>query len=813
MNGDKWLISDPQPFESLPLTWERAFGGEQFAPNPLGMGYLPRGRRTGARQMAAAQYRIPRPADGRPLGPAPARRIRHAGYHGGPNARALQGTYDDEWLENHAPGLPRESGFSAISTQLLLTSAWTGPLRLTRHSSIWGMHPDEPFIQSSLPGLRSRCFVSRRKNKRLIFEEIPTSIDTVWLFPHAKRGITIHRGQTGVGIFDATDLKHMLIAVEYMDGESRDKEQYLKSLNLRLDEATRIYWNPREDDICPPEEAPGDEYQAPDPMEDPRVRDLIDQARAETEKQVDAARAYCQAAGLDPDQFLDKAAVMAKFDAETVSDLHLPPPFKGPDDIPRMMKYMQEQSARFEAEQKPMEELMAQGKKALDDQMANLKQKLKDTLGDKMPDLERKLAQALDKKPPRPVIPEPPPSPSGQLKKALAELEQMKAPPGLELPAGTKQKLIEAIAEAEKSEKLLAKFGLDQADKAQEALGAAFLPPPEPRTPSEVADMRLMVLKAAHNGESCREWDLTGAVLCGLDLKNLDLSGAVLDSADLSDCDLSGAKLDQTCLVRADLRGAKLCGADMTEASLGKADCTGADFSGADLSKGFLAEADLRGAKLAGANLNEANCMKAVFDRADLTGCNLQKAVVLEASLSGAVLHKADLFDALFMKSSFPQADFSQASLKKATFVEAQGPGCDFRGADLDNVRMVMGADFSGSDFSGCTSKGGNWRSTKLQRAVFSQADLEQSDFYECDLERAVFQGANCKNASFMKAKLKNTDLSGTDLFQANLMSASMIQTDLRYANLYKLNALFARAEDLRLDEANLDDSMLKETK
>ena len=95
-------------------------------------------------------------------------------------------------------------------------------------------------------------------------------------------------------------------------------------------------------------------------------------------------------------------------------------------------------------------------------------------------------------------------------------------------------------------------------------------------------------------GGSCadlRGANLSGASLCGANLRDADLRGANLSCASLCDADLFGANL---CGAR--LRDANLCRAALCGASLRDADLRGANLSGAS-----LCDADLFGANLCGA--------------------------------------------------------------------------------------------------------------------------------------------------------------------------------------------------------------------
>ena len=664
-----------------------------------------------------------------------------------------------------------------------------------------------------MPGLRSRCFVTRMLEGKLSFEELSTGIDTVWLFPHAKKGITVHRAQTRVERFDATDLQHMLVAYEYTDGEARSEKQYKISLARRLSKKTRLFWEPREDDISPPEEAPGDDYEPPDPKDDPRVQAMIAEAKQEAEKNLDQVSAQVAALGLDGAGAINKEEILAKFDNPDLQGLRLPPPFKTSKDLPRMMKYLQGEWSRFKAEREPLSRINETVNQEIKQHLDQMNAKLKAGLGDHLPNLDEAIQEARQKSAPRPVIPQPDEGMAGEIKNAMAKLDQLDKLPGDFRPPDMEQKMAQALKQAEKADKLFASLGMGKNSKGMEAAAAAFLPQPPPRTGEDIDEMRAMVIDAHAKGTGCKGWDLTGADLSGLDLTGLDLSEAVLDSADLSDSDLSGAQMNQSCLVRARIDRTRFKGALLSKASLSKAQGSEADFAGADLSEAFMAGVNLGAANFSQAKLKKANCMVARLDHCDFSGSQMAKAILMEARLNQARFVGADLSEAMLMNTKAAGADFSKAVLCKTTFAGTSAPGSLFIEANLDKVRMVNNTDLSGSDFSVCVSRGGNWRGSNLKGSIFSGADLQGSDFSDCDLSAAVLQGVVLKSALMMKTRLEDADLSGSDLMQINLMGACLIRTDLRYANLFQANGIYAQAEELRLEEANLKRSMLKENK
>lgn len=109
------VMSHPEPFVRMPLTWERAFGGvdqtergPQAEPrNPVGVGFRARSRSIGLHGQ-----RVPNVEDPSALIAAPDDRPAPCGF--APVAPSWQprlgfaGTYDDTWQTSRAPYLPRD---------------------------------------------------------------------------------------------------------------------------------------------------------------------------------------------------------------------------------------------------------------------------------------------------------------------------------------------------------------------------------------------------------------------------------------------------------------------------------------------------------------------------------------------------------------------------------------------------------------------------------------------------------------------------------------------------------------------------------
>jgi len=132
-------ISSPEPFEKIPLVYERAFGGrdcsaedpehhEQEARNPVGMGLIV--ARSG---LPLDGIRLPNIEDAHALIRSPTDRPTPAGFgyigrHWQPRV-ALAGTYDDAWKLDRAPLLPDdfdERYFNGAHAQLIAPDYFVG---------------------------------------------------------------------------------------------------------------------------------------------------------------------------------------------------------------------------------------------------------------------------------------------------------------------------------------------------------------------------------------------------------------------------------------------------------------------------------------------------------------------------------------------------------------------------------------------------------------------------------------------------------------------------------------------------------------
>ncbi|MEI6314746.1 MAG: DUF2169 domain-containing protein, partial [Syntrophus sp. (in: bacteria)] len=256
--GDRWwednntgvnIITDPVPFSELPLTWRNAFGGEDFPANPVGKGITPVLGKDGELRtpLPNIEYRnsiIGSPAD-RPL---------PAGFDVvdmmRPERQKKTGTYDDKWLKERWPYFPDDMNyeyFNCAPDDQYIDAFFQGGEAI----EILNMHPDMQLIESHLPELRIRCFVTKKealKSAVEVFQNVTTRVDTLWLFPTLLRGVVMYRGTTEIFDEEYEDVLRIFIATERLGDQPLSLEHYLEEQKKAMDTTVTV-------DMAPLQEA------------------------------------------------------------------------------------------------------------------------------------------------------------------------------------------------------------------------------------------------------------------------------------------------------------------------------------------------------------------------------------------------------------------------------------------------------------------------------------------------------------------------------------------------------------------------------
>lgn len=759
-------VDAPKPFTQMPLTLERAYGGAGHD-NPLGCAYLPRLPWLRAQQGKMPNIEYP----GQPLMPG-RREQPYAGYapqqlmHAA-RKRGASGSYDQRWLAEEFPGLPRDFDFSLYNLAPL-DQQFQGHFAGGEAYCLQGVHPSQATLAGTLPTMQARAFVLPQGQGTEAAAEVALRCDTVWFFPEVGVGLMVYRGQTPITDSDALDISTLLIAYDAA-ARPRAGDHFREVLALRRDPVKAALHAFNESQLAP--------ERSPDALAEREV------ARARQTREANARR----------QAVLDET--LAEFWQR--SGLSKPADYQSPQvPAPTLPTLSADELAEGDFD---LAELHARAQ-ALADEARR--------------DGQAKLAAASGQ------LPAAAPVPEKSLAQQTAEALERALQPVHDLQGGSTQaplpaELADALAHAEQA----VPGSVDPAQLAQARAALAGLPAlqraargaaPTPTTldeglPDSVAQALGARMLAMHRA---------GEPLAGRDFAGASLRGA----------DLRGADLRQIQLERADLRGACLAGADLTAAVLTAAQLDEADFSGARLQGANLCSSSARAASFAHAVLNGVRAFDAVWPGADLRGAQLDDALLMRIELSGARLD-----DSLFARTVLMQVKASGSSWRGTRWNMCVAPSADFAGACFDGAvltrSVLMDASLPGSSWQGATLNtvyaGGksDWRTSKLSlmRAIkcgwrgsalngvhMEGAVLTSCDFGDADLSGADLRGAQLYRSLFMRSTLRGVDAANASFFQALCRKADFGDADLRGATLVQTDLTEAVMQGAKLTGARL---------
>jgi uncharacterized protein YjbI with pentapeptide repeats len=741
-------ISDPQPMTEMEITYVNAFGGAGYKQNPLGKGMAKQG----------SDDSIPLPNIEYPdqLIGSPSDRPQPAGF--GPlgiewQQRSVKlGTYDQKWLETRWPWYPEDMDwtyFNAAPEDQIIDRYFRGDEKVV----IENMHPERFKIETTLPGLRMRCFVEKHAEEKEIFKELKTRLDTIWLFPEQEMGALIWRATTEVKDEDATDISAVVIDHElFADGE-RPLEYYRQLLYMEAIEEPEL---PE-----PPEEIEPETIKRPEQpkVKEPEIDTETQAMIKELEEKIAASEKEMmndlKERGIDIEQIMKELPVAA--------GLAIPAVTETPGEL--SLQDLEKKLARGEAElQKIFKDMGIDPNKL----MEGLEQK--NPLSTK--ELIEKIQEAGISDP--------------ETEKYLLEMESKQAEAEKEIAA--------LLEEEEKREAELRAEEPPEKEEAKEEL--------EPET--EEALTREKVVEGYGRGESFAEKDLSGLDLSGLELSGADFSKSVLENVDLSNTDLefayfTGSILTGAILTRARLSHARMDGCTLTGVHANEVDMSHADVSEADMSQG-----DFEGAIFMGSRMNNSVFEMSRLKGARFTKASLRKTGFFGTDLTDAVFEEADISNADFSETILQNTDFSRVKALSATFDGATGRNVTFKNSDLRKSRADETTSLERANFQNIDLSEANWAGANLTSSILSFATLNMTDLSSCNLLGSDFYRAVAKKAKFSKADLTDANMTSINLFRGDLTKAKLIRTDLKGSNLFEVEFLRATVKNTNFQDANL---------
>jgi uncharacterized protein YjbI with pentapeptide repeats len=616
--------TDPEPFSTMPLTWERAFGGPAFEPNPTGAGHK-------AHAGADGLSRLPNIED-------PGHLIRSPGDAVAPVCFApvamlwkerwsKLGTYDRRWFKQRWPYFPDDFdwGFYQIAPRAQQLPYLSGD----EPYSIVGMHAEVPRLDGRLPGLRVRCFLQATDEAGGEFREIPLVLDTAAFDVDAMKLCLVWRAFVEVSDEEAPEIEALFIAHEELRAPpmtlAEARAQYLRAATPAPPEETE----PEGPTTAPREEPSG-----------PSGAEQIAEARAEVEAQLAAAGIPKAAISDTPSDTPapDPAAISASLreagaspeEIAEVLDAMTPPP---PDDEEIVLDQdLREKALAMLASGEPFD--------GLDFSLANLAD-----LDFSGRSLQGTLLIGAD---------------LSRCSFASAKLA------GATLTRATLRE-----ASFEGADLSLADLALVRAIEAN-FKGAQLVD-----TDFTGADLGKGCFDACE-GESTQfvRARLAGAHFHGAHLREADFTAAEMEGASFDGALLPEVRLYDVVAHGASFRGVKMQGARVEGAKATKAMFINIEAEGSVWEGARLDEASFHGAMLAGASFARARCERAVFSTADLREARFRRAKLgfasfLRCNLMAATFERADLDHADLRGSNLHAAETWKAKLEHAKLDQA----------------------------------------------------------------------------------------------------------------------------------------------
>ncbi|WP_459938582.1 DUF2169 family type VI secretion system accessory protein [Desulfonatronum parangueonense] len=761
--------TQPEPFKSMRICSENAFGGPGVPENPQGKG-----------SVADASGFQPLPNIQTPgnLVGAPGDRPFPAGLTAWsmtlPQRMRYMGTVDERYLLENWPAMPRGTNpeyFNTAPEDQRIQGFFQGDEVV----EILNMHPERPRITTSLPGVRVRLFIHRIDDGREVFTEVPCRAETVWLFPEQERGILLFRGEAETESEELDDMLHLFARWETLSEPPKPLEHYFSLFQEELQSA--------QDPQTPPDQ----QTQEEEPVQASREQAVSDPAATASASAVAGAGTLAAAdamleqlvreaetlqaqtadmltkAGLNPDEVF-KTALAGESAPESVEM----------EDINVLMTDLEKQSkdllARFNVDEQEALKLLEPRPETHQPSVDEIIKELRAS-GINNPEIEARFLEA-----------------DGYLKEAAG------------IVAGLAAQRAQAASAADdpRSERQSTPEAPDEDSSAESEAFVAGSP---------LNVEQVMAMHAA--GQSLARLDLTGLDFSGLDLSRADFTEAVLDRCIFRGANLAGAVFSAAILTAADMTGADLHQANLRDVHASRTSVSKADLKGADLTQGDFAEADLAGADLTGAVLHDA-----IFEQAGMTGVQARGVQAARAGFMAADLAEADLTEA-----NLEEADFSAANLTRADLtgiiapeLRLHGAQCtetNFRNARLEASRSDQGASFADANLSGADLRQACWDGVDLSGSNLTGAVLDNADFTRTNLAKANLRRASARETNFMKAILDDADLTSINLFKGNLRKASLVNTKLRFSNLYGVDFYKSSLGNADLGGANLKRTLL----
>ena len=739
-------ITEVSYFSCMPINYSNAYGGEEYALNPLGKGYSSK---------TSEQIELPNIIDPNYPITSKADRPQPAGFTAypimWPQRMNYMGKIDNKYFTESWPHLPKGTNpefFNAAPQDQRLTGFFKGNETFT----IKNMHPQNNVQNSKLPELRARMFiVQKTENGDEVFKELTTQAETLWLFPNQEAGTLLYRGSTEVIDEEYSDVNYLYAVWEHLSEAPKTIDFYYQQFNHEINPPQEIAAPPEPSLVAEeiPEITPEVATMAA-PEEAPTVNPALEKAMDELKEMEATLSAQLKATNINLDAA--KADLLKKA---------TPAANTAPADLNTIIKQLETQNAdlakKFNLTANDTAKLLAKSNPTTTPPVAQ--------------DVITKLNASGIKNP--------------EFESSLIKLEQLN----------------QSLPKVEESEQKIEDPVIPEASSTPPITEESILLA-APMTTEEV-------VKKYNFNKNLSNLDLSNLDLGQLNFSEADFSNTILENTNFKESTLNNTKfinsrLNNANFFKSSLSNATFVGsyaatANFEEANLTSTKIDGSDFNSCNFNNSTISNATFNQSNFESSNFSNAKAIQLTTINCIFAACNFSKA-----DFSKALLQQSDLSNALIDQTNFTSIEAPELKLFGTTGLKP----C-FKYANLDNSRADENTHLNKANFSHATIATSTWEGMQMSDSDLTGVTLNNSNFSGCKFQNVRLELALAKNTNFSKTQFNNCDLNRINLFKGSLRRSLMNDVDLRYSNLFGVDLYKAKLVNTNLKGTNINRTLL----
>lgn len=721
--GDRYSIdgrlSDPQPFDTMPLSWTRAYGGEGHPNNPLGKGAqetLVDGIRTHLMPNIEWPHRL--------ITNIQDKKIQTAGF----GARDISwpvrfnkvGTYSKGWLEQDFPGFLPDMDptlFNAAMDDQIWFDAHHFPSEV--EFAVSHMHPSLPIWRGTVPMFTGRCLLQLQAQDELEprWHDVSLKLKTLWLVPHLQTYFLVYQDSVPARDDDGDEIKHVLAALEWQYSP-KPFEHYQDYMLIREDHDKSALLAYEDEQLLPENIAMKGYENLPTPH-------AIMWEKQEKFKHYIRQQAQQQLNGMD------------------LSLNDFVPEFVGPEAPLDMQKLLDKQK------------LINQRSLDLQTQREQIKQankRFKLSKGQDKEFLSLLNAESLKDK-------------------ILSEETQTKAPNKLQLSPA-----LQSLASAQQAENPA--LAQQQTKRIQQT----FTMSAHLRGEQFIVDEHLAKqLRQQAQGIASTTKDFSGVNLERADLSNLvfedcNFGLCSLAHADLTQTQFIRCRFEQTAFSYAQLVQTMLIACEFTGSNFHQSHWQRVEFQDCQLTRLMAQSAQFEACHFERTLMEETIWHECEFVGNDfyqcrLDGCAWQAGEIVDTQFTDCHLEKA-----AFNEVSFERVMWQQSHLYRLAFADCVWQNVKLQECKLEAMALIGEEPLQSCDFLACQMSLSSMREQQFIECDFRLSRIENSDMSKSQFVQCSFQQSELPDALLRRSSFDRVDFSQANLMQANFNQARFMQ-------------------------------------